>query len=458
MKAVKTAQDRIDTRNRYFFGLGTVGRDMLYSLVSMYFITFATEALDLSDKTMWFMSAAFLVLGVFDALNDPVTGIIVDNTKSRWGKFKPWIVIGGILGGILTVLLFADLGLSGAAYCAFFVVIYLMWDIIYGLNDIAYWTLMPSLSQDQKQREKLGSFARICANVGMYAVVLSVTGLTDGYTSKQGFFYMAIGVTVLTWAFLCFTVFGVKERAEAYKEEEKTRLRDLVTILKENDQLRITAIAMGLFMIGYCTTTGFGTYYFKYVFKNPDLYTVFAGVLGVSQLAALLIFPKFSKRFDRRRLYTGATVMVFAGYAIFFFGDGKMGVVAVAGLLIFAAQAFIQLLMLMFLADTIEYGQWKIGRRNEAVTFAVQPVVNKIGGAISKGIVSVTLIISGINSAVTVDDVTDTGIMMLKLSMLVLPLISIVVGFLVYRKYYRIDSAFYGNMLSELRERGDIKE
>jgi len=64
MKAVKTAQDRIDTRNRYFFGLGTVGRDMLYSLVSMYFITFATEALNLSDKTMWFMSAAFLVLGV----------------------------------------------------------------------------------------------------------------------------------------------------------------------------------------------------------------------------------------------------------------------------------------------------------------------------------------------------------------------------------------------------------
>ena len=455
MKA-KAPQTRIDNRNRYFFGLGTVGRDMLYSLVSMYFITFATEALNLSDKTMWFMSAAFLVLGVFDALNDPITGIIVDNTKSRWGKFKPWIVIGGLLGGILTVLLFADLGLSGAAYCVFFVIVYLMWDVIYGLNDIAYWTLMPSLSQDQKVREKMGSFARICANVGMYAVVLSVTGLTDGYTSKQGFFYMAIGVTLITWLFLCFTVFGVRE-PNSYKEEEKTRLRDVLTILKENDQLRITAIAMGLFMIGYCTTTGFGTYYFKYVFKNPDLYTVFAGVLGVSQLAALLIFPKFSKRFDRRQLYTAATIMVFAGYIIFFMGDGKMGVVAVAGLLIFAAQAFIQLLMLMFLADTIEYGQWKIGRRNEAVTFAVQPVVNKIGGAISKGIVSVTLILSGINSAVTVDDVTDGGIMMLKLSMLILPLISIVIGFLVYRKYYKIDSDFYGKMLAELKARGDIK-
>lgn len=454
----KTIQERTDTRNKYFFGLGTVGRDMLYSLVSMYFITFATEALDLSDKLMWFMSAAFLVLGVFDALNDPVTGIIVDNTNTRWGKFKPWIVIGAIIGGILTVLLFTDLGLTGVAYGVFFVVVYLMWDIIYGLNDIAYWTMMPSLTQDQKAREKMGSFARICANIGMYAVVLSVTGLTDGYTSKQGFFYMAIGVTVLTWLFLCFTVFGVKERKGAYKQEEKTSLRDLVTILKENDQLRITAISMGLFMIGYCTTTGFGTYYFKYVFKNPDLYTVFAGVLGVSQLAALIIFPRFSKRFDRRQLYTGSTVLVVLGYIIFFCGDGNMIVVGIAGLLIFAAQAFIQLLMLMFLADTIEYGQWKIGRRNESVTFSVQPVVNKIGGAISKGIVSVTLILSGINSAVNVDDVTEGGLLMLKMSMLILPLVSIVLGFFVYRKYFRIDSALYEKIVGELRSRGDIRD
>lgn len=454
----KAKTGSLDTRNKYFFGLGTVGRDMLYSLVSMYFITFATEALDLSDNLMWFMSAAFLVLGVFDALNDPITGIIVDNTNSRWGKFKPWIVIGGILGGILTILLFTDLGLNEVAYGVFFVIVYLLWDIIYGLNDIAYWTLMPSLSQDQKLREKMGSFARICANIGMYAVVLSVTGLTDGYSSKQGFFYMAIGVTALTWLFLCFTVFGVRERRDAYKEEEKTRLRDILTILKQNDQLRITAISMGLFMIGYCTTTGFGTYYFKYVFRNADLYTVFAGVLGVSQLAALLIFPKFSKRFDRKQLYTGATVLVFVGYIIFFLGDGSMIAVGIAGLMIFAAQAFIQLLMLMFLADTIEYGQWKIGRRNEAITFSVQPVVNKIGGAISKGIVSVTLILSGINSAVNVEDVTEGGIMMLKVSMLVLPLICIVAGFLVYRKYFKIDSKLYDSILGELRARGDIKD
>jgi len=73
------------TRNRYTFGLGTIGRDMLYSLVSMYFVFYLTDILNLPDSTMWLMTAALTVLRVFDALNDPIMGVLVDNTRSRWG-------------------------------------------------------------------------------------------------------------------------------------------------------------------------------------------------------------------------------------------------------------------------------------------------------------------------------------------------------------------------------------
>jgi len=114
-------------RNRYFFGLGTVGRDMLYNLVSMYFMYYLTDVLNLPDSTMWYMTAALTVLRIFDAVNDPVMGVLVDNTRSRFGKFKPWIAIGGVIGGILTVLLFTDLGLRGAGYVISFIIIYLAW-------------------------------------------------------------------------------------------------------------------------------------------------------------------------------------------------------------------------------------------------------------------------------------------------------------------------------------------
>lgn len=226
--------------------------------------------------------------------------------------------------------------------------------------------------------------------------------------------------------------------------------------LFQNDQLLFTAIAMALFMIGYCTTTGFGVYFFKYAYKNEGMYSIFAAILGVSQLAALSIFPLLAKKYSRKILYAFATVLVVVGYIIFFFAPMNMIFIGTAGIFLFVGQAFIQLLMLMFLTDTVEYGQWKLGRRNESITFSVQPFINKIGGAIANGIVGVTLIISGINAAATPDDVTDLGLLMMKLSMLILPLIFIVVGYIIYRKKFKIDKQLFDEILLELAARGEI--
>lgn len=443
--------------NRYFFGLGTIGRDMLYSLVSMYLIYYLTEILNLPDSTMWWMAGIFTALRIFDALNDPIMGFLVDNTHSRFGKFKPWIAIGGVIGGILTVLFFTDFGLRGTAFIIVFVLIYLVWDITYGANDIAYWSMLPSLSIDQKEREKIGSFARICANIGLFACVVGILPITNALGGdKKAWFIFAVAIVLITWAFLCFTVFGVKENRAIVNKQEKTSLKEMFVVLFKNDQLMFTAISMALFMIGYCTTTSFGVYFFKYAFKNEGMYSIFAGVLGISQLAALVVFPFFSKRHTRKQLYAAATVLVVLGYIVFFFAPMNMMVIGLAGVLIFVGQAFIQLLMLMFLTDTIEYGQLKLGKRNESITFSVQPFINKIGGAIASGIVTVTLIISGINSAATPDDVTASGLLMMKLAMLIFPLIAIAAGYLVYRFKFKIDKEMFDKIVTELGERGDL--
>lgn len=444
-------------RNRYFFGLGTVGRDMQYSLISMYLLFYLTEILNLPNSTMWMMTGAFTILRIFDAVNDPFMGFIVDNTHSRFGKFKPWITIGGIIGGILTILFFTDMGFTGITYVISFVIIYLLWDFFYGANDIAYWSMLPSLSIDQKEREKTGSFARICANIGMYAVVVGILPITKLLgDDKKAWFIFAVAVVFIMLAFLCFTIFGVKENRTFYKKEEKTTLREMFSVLFKNDQLLYTAISMALFMIGYCTTTTFGTYFFKYAFKNEEMYSVFAGILGVSQLLALSCFNIFSQKYNRRQLYGFSTVLVLLGYIIFFVSPMNMLFIGTAGVLLFVGQAFIELLMLMFLADTVEYGQWKLGRRNESITFSVQPFINKIGGAIANGIVGVTVIISGINSAATPNDVTAGGLLIMKLSMLILPLIFIVTGYIVYRLKFRIDEKMFKQIVSDLSRRGDF--
>ncbi len=445
-------------RNRYFFGLGTVGRDMLYSIVSMYLLFYLTEILNLPDSTMWYMTGALTVLRIFDALNDPFMGILVDNTHSRFGKFKPWIAIGGVLGGLLTILLFTDFGLTGIGYVVSFAIIYLVWDLTYGVNDIAYWSMLPSLAFDQKERERIGSFARICANIGMYIIVVGILPITNVLGGgKKAWFTLAAAIVLTTWAFLCFTLLGVKENRKFYNEQESTSLREMFKVLFKNDQLLFTAISMVLFMIGYSTTTSFGVYFFKYAFRNENMYSVFAGILGVSQLLALSCFPIFSKKFSRKQLYAFATVLVILGYIIFFISPMNILPIGIGGVLIFIGEAFIQLLMLMFLADTVEYGQWKLGKRNESITFSVQPLINKFGGALANGIVGITLIISGINSAATPEDVTDTGLLVMKLSMLILPLIFIVAGYLIYRLKYKIDKELFDRIISDISKGESLK-
>jgi len=227
--------------------------------------------------------------------------------------------------------------------------------------------------------------------------------------------------------------------------------------LTGNDQLMWTTLSMALFMVGYCTTTSFATYYMQYVYGDINMYAVLAAVVGVGQIAALLIFPLFSKRFNRRQLYTGATILVIAGYAVFLFAESSLALIAACALLLFVGQAFIQLLMLMFLADTIEYGQWKLGKRNESVTFSIQPLVNKIGGALATGLVSIAVVLSGIKTGdVAAEAIDSAGKLVVKGAMFIIPLIFILIGYAIYMKKYKLSETFYGQIVRELEDRGEL--
>ena len=447
-----------DKKNKYFFGLGTIGRDMFYAFEANAIIYFLSNILELPLTTFAAVSLVLTVLRIFDALNDPITGLIIDNIKTPWGKYKPPMLIGALLAVIFYLIMFADFGLTGVSFVLVFGFAYIMWDITYGINDIAYWSMMPSLTLSQKKREEFGAFARICANVGMYIVMVgypSFVAMLGG--GKKGYFSLAVIVSVLMIAFQLFTIFGVKEKRKQFKEEDKTSIKEMFTVLFANDQLMWVTLSMALFMIGYTATTNFALYYMQYIFGDIDKYIVLAGAVGVAQIGALLAFPHVSKLFNRKQLYTISTATVVVGYIIFFFADNSLAIIATGAIIIFIGQAFIQLLMLMFLSDTIEYGQWKLGKRNSSITFSIQPLINKIGGALATGIVSITLVLSGIKVGnVAAEAIDETGKLIFKNSMLIMPLILIVIGYIIYAKKFTLDEKRYEEILNELHERGHI--
>ena len=446
--------NKLDSRNKTYFGLGTIGRDMFYSFEANTILYFLSDVLSLP---VWVFAAASMVLSImriFDAVNDPITGLFIDNIRSPWGKFKPAILVGGILSAVFFVILFGNIG-TGWGFVVIFGLAYLLWDITYGINDIGYWTLLPAMSSDQKQRERTGAFARICANIGMYIVMVAWQPVTSALgDTPTAWFWCAVVIAVIYLAGLLFPLLGVKEKRIAAEKQESTSIRQMWRALVHNDQLMWTTLAMGLFMIGYCTTTGFAVYYMKYLFGDEGMYVVLVGVCGVAQLSSLAVYPAVAKRLNRKQLYTLSTILVLAGYLVFFIAEISIILVALGAVLVFVGQAFIQTLMLMFLADTVEYGQWKLGKRNESITFSIQPLINKIGGAISTGVVSLTLIISGIKiDGGTVDAIGDSGKLMVKGAMFLLPLIFIVIGYIIYLKKYKISEEFYSDMLKDLEER-----
>ena len=443
-----------DNRNRICFGLGTIGRDMFYSFEANTLLHFLTYVLDLP---VWVFAAASLILSVmriFDAFNDPITGLLIDNIRSPWGKFKPAILFGGVLSAVTSILLFANIG-AGWSFVIIFGIAYLLWDVSFGINDIGYWTLLPVMSSDQKQRERNGTFARICANIGMYIVMVAWQPVTSALgDTPQVWFWCAVVIAGIYLLGLLFPLLGVKEKRVAPEDQESTSFRQMWRALAGNDQLMWTTLAMGLFMVGYCTTVNFAVTYMKYIFGDEGMYVVLVAVVGVSQLGTLAVYPKIASKMNRRQLYTLGTVLVVIGYIIFFFAEISIAVIALGAVLVFVGQAFIQTLMLMFLADTVEYGQWKLGKRNESITFSIQPFINKIGGAIATGVVSITLLLSGVKvEGGTAETIDAAGKLTIKSAMFVLPLVFILLGYVIYLKKYKIDEKFYSQILKDLEEK-----
>ena len=448
-------------RNRWVYGMGTLGRDMVYTLVAFYLVFYLTEVLDVPDATMWWVTVVLLVIRLVDAVLDPIVGALVDSTRSRWGQFRPWLALGGLVSGVFTVLLFTDTQLTGTSFVVVFALVNLLWGVAWSSHDISYWGMLPALSLAPKDREQLASTAKTFANVGQFAVVAAVPPIVAAIGGRESgtpgaWQLVAVVTSVLMVIFMWVTILFVRERTDVNLEGERTGLRELGRAIFRNDQLVWTATAFLLFMLGYGTTGAFGLYFFKYAYGDESVFPVFALAVGVGQIAGLLSFPWFARRWSRKTIYGWATGLITVAYIAFALAPMNLIVLGVVAFVLFFLAAFIMLLMLVFQADTIEYGQWKLGQRNGAVTFALQPFINKVSAAMNTAIVSATVIIAGINSATSAADVTPAGLWILKVAMLLIPAVLIVIGYAVWRRKFVIDEAMHARIVAELADRGDL--
>lgn len=239
--------NKLDKRTKWSYCIGATGRDMAYALVSMFLLTYIQYTMKLTVAQYAVISAIMVVCLLWDAINDPMMGIIIENSHLKAGKFKPWIFIGVILNSLVIICLFT-VRPEGWGFVAFFGVGYLLWGMTYTMNDIAYWGMLPSLTSDPGERNWLVTVQGIFICIGQF----SVAGLLPDMVAGNAIMAYRTAAIVIAFCFIGFqllTVFGVKER----KRPEKKRtlsLKDMFHIFLRNDQLIVIGIACLLFQIG----------------------------------------------------------------------------------------------------------------------------------------------------------------------------------------------------------------
>ena len=169
---------KLTAKEKTAYGLGAVGKDMVYMLSASYILYYYQDILGVSAIAM---GVILLVARIFDAFNDPIMGIVVAKTKTRWGKFRPWLLIGTLTNAVILFLMFsAPPSLSGGGLVAYAAVTYILWGVTYTMMDIPYWSMIPAFTEGGKEREGLSALARSCAGVGSAIVtIITVMAVTS---------------------------------------------------------------------------------------------------------------------------------------------------------------------------------------------------------------------------------------------------------------------------------------
>ncbi|MFA5766192.1 MAG: glycoside-pentoside-hexuronide (GPH):cation symporter [Bacilli bacterium] len=392
-------------RNKWCFSLGGIGRDMTYTLMATFLMVYIQYTMNLTIAQFSTISL-LLVLGRFwDAINDPIMGTIIENTKGRWGKFKPWIIIGAVLTAIVIVILFNVRTFTGWNFVIFFAVSYFVWEITFTMNDISYWSMLASLSTDAKKRNKITTLAVVFAGVGAFAAN-AIIALASGDMVR---FYggVSIGIAFSLVACQALTVFGVKEDAKIIAQnnakKENVSFKDMILTIKNNDQLLWITLAMFLYNIGsslLASTLAYNMIYLEINYGGIEG-TLLVLCLGVSSILLQSFYASLANKFKRSKLLVYSLSLTIAGYVMllllgFTFIPINIITICIFAIFVFSGQAIFYMVLTVNLTNTIEYNEYKTGERREGIIFSLRPFMAKFAGAITQLIITGILIFSGI--------------------------------------------------------------
>ena len=441
--------NKVPKFTRWFYPFSGIFRDACYALVGSFLLQYAITSGVLSSDSATFtaqygvITIAMMIALVWDGINDPIMGFIVEKVHFKLGKFKPWILIGAIGNTLAVILLFLVRPANSWVFVGLMIAFYVLWDTFFTMNDIGYWAMLPSLSSDDQERATLTSRVTICAAIGGFLMTASATLLPvslheKGIASGTVYGVMAIVVSLLFLASQTAVFFFCQEKARDLKQEEaseKSSLADLFKIVAKNPQIRVVVIGIFLYYLASGVLTGgIGLNYFYlaagYGGSSGGLIVTLISVFYViSMIASQALYPIIAKKVSKQKILTVATIVTFVGAVGFFltcfplFGNKPLSLMlngatptegmdfgwAFGGLMFcnylfpfifFFGAGFVYMVLLVMFQDAIDYQEYEFGERKESVISAWRPLDVKLGSALLRGFQYLVFLTAGVMTTV----------------------------------------------------------
>ena len=447
-------------REKIFYGVGAIGLDISYGMFYSFLSYYLSSVLGLKEGFLLLLTP---LARIWDGINDPLMGTIVDNTKTKFGKYRPWIIIGAASNALVLFLLFTSFGMSGLPLYIYIGAMYILWGMTNTMADIPYWSMVPSFTSDPKDRNMVSTVARTFSGFGQGLITIATpiilpllsTGLnkTDKGYSADGFSKWAgiCAIALVTFSLIC--VISTKEKNVVYGKKTKFSFLKIFKVLKSNDQLIIFMIVAMLSNAGWYLTSGTAVYYFSDVLEKPTAQSLFQTIGAVGSVLGLLVIPILSKWFSKKKIYQISLIMTVIGYIMMYITGPVLKIPILLDVsYIFASTGIASMFVsqTIFLADIVDYGEYKNGERNESITFSMKGFLQKMAYTIQTIILFGGLGIMNYNQQITsatkaINAPTKTAIGIIAFA---IPPILMLLSLLVFTKKYKL----YGELADKVHD------
>ncbi len=461
--------NKVSLREKLGYGVGAVGLDLSYGLFYSYLSIYLTNALGISPAFLLIITP---IARIWDGINDPMMGMIVDKTHTKMGKYRPWILAGALLNAVVLSLLFNNPGFSlgSAGLYIYAAVLYVFWGMTNTLADIPFWSMVPSFASEEKDRNLVSTIARAFSGLGQGIISIftpmavaffgGVAGSKlDAMTSdtlSKGFgkwsLIMAAGLVL----FALISVLSTKER-RIVVNKEKFSFKAAINVIKSNDQLLIFMLFAMISNAGFYMTSGISSYYFTSVLGDLTLQSKFNLMGTVGSVLSILVVPVFSKFMNNRQIYKLSLSMAAVGYigmaVMGYVFTGNVTALGIFYILTSLGTGSMFVNQTVMLADCVDYGEFKTGTRNQSLTFSMKGFLQKMAYTVQAIIMYATFTVTGYDGEALVQ--TPQAQSAISFLMFIVPPVMIIASLIIFTRKYKIFGDFKQEVLKAVSEKSE---